>query len=72
MELGRRKCTVIICACVCQLTRDVLSHPRTLALAQSQNILLQIARETDNIDLLELKDDLAYNLQLCDQLTYGR
>lgn len=37
---------------------------------QSQNILLQLARETDNIDLLELKDDLAYNLQLCDQLTY--
>ena len=37
---------------------------------QSQNFLLQLARETDNIDLLELKDDLAYNLQLCDQLTY--
>ena len=37
---------------------------------QSQNTLLQLARETGNIDLFELKDDLAYNLQLCDQLTY--
>lgn len=31
---------------------------------------MKIARETGNVDLFEMKDDLAYNLQLCDQLTY--
>jgi hypothetical protein len=29
-----------------------------------------LAKETGNIDLFELKDELAYNLQMCDQLTY--
>jgi hypothetical protein len=29
-----------------------------------------LAKETGNIDLLELKEELAYNLQICDQLTY--
>ena len=29
-----------------------------------------LAKETGNIDLFELKDELAYNLQICDQLTY--
>ena len=37
---------------------------------QSQNPVLRLARDTGNVDLFELKDDLAYNLQLCDQLTY--
>jgi hypothetical protein len=31
---------------------------------------LILAKETGNIDLFELKDELAYNLQICDQLTY--
>ena len=37
---------------------------------QSQNPVLRLARDTGNVDLFELKDDLAYNLQVCDQLTY--
>jgi len=37
---------------------------------QSQNPVMKIARETGNVDLFEMKDDLAYDLQLCDQLTY--
>lgn len=37
---------------------------------QSQNTVLVLAKETGNIDLFELKDELAYNLQICDQLTY--
>lgn len=32
--------------------------------------MLLLAKETGNIDLFELKDELAYNLQICDQLTY--
>lgn len=43
------------------------SHLNSL---QSQNIVLQLAKETGNIDLFELKEELAYNLQICDQLTY--
>jgi hypothetical protein len=38
---------------------------------QSQNIVLQLAKETGNVDLFEIKEDLAYNLQMCDQLTYN-
>ena len=37
---------------------------------QSQNPVLRLTRDTGNVDLFELKDDLAYNLQFCDQLTY--
>mmetsp|Transcript_1756 Transcript_1756/g.3847 ORF Transcript_1756/g.3847 Transcript_1756/m.3847 type:complete len:184 (+) Transcript_1756:214-765(+) len=53
--------------------RSILKQPpvnKLWNLGDSQNTLLQLARETGNIDLFELKDDLAYNLQLCDQLTY--
>ena len=38
---------------------------------QSQNIILQLAKETGNIDLFEIKEELSYNLQICDQLTYN-
>lgn len=41
-----------------------------MANVQSQNTVLVLAKETGNIDLFELKEDLAYNLQICDQLTY--
>jgi hypothetical protein len=31
---------------------------------------LRLAKETGNVDLFELKDDVAYGLQMCDQLSY--
>ena len=37
---------------------------------QSQNTLVQLAKETGDFELLELKDELAISLQMCDQLTY--
>jgi len=42
----------------------------SLSVAQSQNTILRLAKDTGNVELFELKDDLAYNLQMCDQLTY--
>jgi hypothetical protein len=39
-------------------------------LGDSQNTLLKLAKESDNVELFELKEDVAYNLQMCDQLTY--
>lgn len=44
--------------------------PFSLIPSQSQNTVLKLARDSGNIDLFELKDDLAYSLQICDQLTY--
>ena len=32
--------------------------------------MLKLAKETSDVELFELKDELAYNLQMCDQLTY--
>jgi len=32
---------------------------------------MKLARDTGNVELFEMKDDLAYNLQMCDQLTYN-
>jgi hypothetical protein len=29
-----------------------------------------LAKESGNIDLFELKEEISYNLQICDQLTY--
>ena len=42
----------------------------TIYIYKSQNTVSVLAKETGNIDLFELKEDLAYNLQICDQLTY--
>lgn len=39
-------------------------------LGDSSNTIMKLAKETGNVDLFEIKDDLAYNLQMCDQLTY--
>jgi hypothetical protein len=39
-------------------------------LGDSSNTILKLAKETGDVDLFEIKDDLAYNLQMCDQLTY--
>lgn len=40
-------------------------------LGDSSNTVLKLAKETGDVDLFEVKDDLAYNLQMCDQLTYN-
>jgi hypothetical protein len=29
-----------------------------------------LAKDTGNVELFEVKEDLAYDLQMCDQLTY--
>lgn len=39
-------------------------------LGDGQNTVLKLVKETGNVELFEIKDDLAYNLQMCDQLTY--
>uniref|UniRef100_A0A7S2EV65 Uncharacterized protein n=1 Tax=Ditylum brightwellii TaxID=49249 RepID=A0A7S2EV65_9STRA len=39
-------------------------------LGESKNTLVQLAKETGEFELLELKDELAISLQMCDQLTY--
>mmetsp|Transcript_13433 Transcript_13433/g.15118 ORF Transcript_13433/g.15118 Transcript_13433/m.15118 type:complete len:184 (+) Transcript_13433:214-765(+) len=39
-------------------------------LGESQNTLVNLAKETGEFELLELKDELAISLQMCDQLTY--
>jgi len=53
--------------------RTILKTPPIIQLwnlGESQNTLVKLARETGDIDLLELKDELAISLQMCDQLTY--
>jgi hypothetical protein len=52
--------------------RTILKTPpvnKLWNLGDSQNTILKLAKETGDVDLFELKDDLAYNLQMCDQLT---
>lgn len=54
--------------------RSILKLPpvnKLWNLGDSQNTIVKLARETGNIELFELKDDLMYNLQMCDQLTYN-
>lgn len=53
--------------------RSILKVPpvnKLWNLGDSQNIVLTLAKETDNIELIEMKDELALSLQMCDQLTY--
>lgn len=53
--------------------RTILKTPpvnKLWNLGDSQNVILKLAKETGNVEWFELKDDLAYNLQMCDQLTY--
>ena len=53
--------------------RTILKTPpvnKLWNLGDSQNVILKLAKETGNVEWFELKDDLAYNLQICDQLTY--
>lgn len=39
-------------------------------LSKSQNPVLKLAKQTGDVELFEMKDDLALTLQLCDQYTY--
>mmetsp|Transcript_14355 Transcript_14355/g.21080 ORF Transcript_14355/g.21080 Transcript_14355/m.21080 type:complete len:183 (-) Transcript_14355:1103-1651(-) len=39
-------------------------------LGESKNTLVRLAKETGDFEILELKDELAISLQMCDQLTY--
>jgi hypothetical protein len=53
--------------------RTILKTPpvnKLWNLGDSQNTVMKLAKETGNVELFELKDDLAYSLQMCDQLTY--
>lgn len=53
--------------------RNILKTPpvnKLWNLGDSQNTVLKLAKETGDVELFELKDELAYNLQMCDQLTY--
>lgn len=54
--------------------RTILKTPpvnKLWNLGDSQNIVLQLAKDTENVEWFEVKDDLALNLQTCDQLTYN-
>lgn len=53
--------------------RTILKTPPVNSLwnlGESQNPLVKLAKETGEFELLELKDELAISLQMCDQLTY--
>lgn len=53
--------------------RNILKTPpvnKLWNLGESQNTLFNLAKESGDIDLLELKDELAISLQMCDQFTY--
>lgn len=53
--------------------RNILKMPpvnKLWNLGESQNTVMQLAKELGDPELFELKDTLAYNLQICDQLTY--
>ena len=39
-------------------------------LGESSNTIVKLAKETGEMELLELKDDLAISLQMCDQYSY--
>ena len=54
--------------------RTILKTPpvnKVWNLGDSQNTILKLARETGNVELLELHDELSISLQECDQLTYN-
>ena len=53
--------------------RTILKTPpvnKLWNLGDGQNTLLQLAKQSGNVEWFEIKEDLAYNLQMCDQLTY--
>merc|ERR1712071_418581 len=53
--------------------RTILKTPPVNSLwnlGETKNTLLLLAKETGNFDLIEVKDDLAGSLQMCDHFTY--
>ncbi|KAL3943710.1 MAG: hypothetical protein SGBAC_002217 [Bacillariaceae sp.] len=53
--------------------RQILKTPpvnKLWNLSDSQNVVLQLAKETGDVELFEVKDDLSLALQMTDQLTY--
>ena len=53
--------------------RNILKTPpvnKLWNLGDSQNTVMQLAKEVGDPELFELKDELSYQLQICDQLTY--
>jgi len=53
--------------------RQILKSPpvnKLWNLSDNQNVILQLAKESGNVELFEMKDELALSLQMCDQLTY--
>ena len=53
--------------------RTILKTPpvnKLWNLGDSQNVILQLAKETGDVELFEVKDELALALQMTDQLTY--
>lgn len=54
--------------------RTILKTPpvnKLWNLGESQNPVGKLAKETGNVELFEVKDELAYNLQMTDELTYN-
>lgn len=39
-------------------------------LGDAKNTLMQLAKATDEFELIDIKDELSLSLQMCDQLTY--
>ena len=53
--------------------RTVLKTPPVNYLwnmGDKSNTLMKLAKETDNFELIELKDELFLSIQMCDQFTY--
>jgi len=53
--------------------RQILKSPpvnKLWNLADNQNVILQLAKESGDVELFEVKEELALSLQMCDQLTY--
>jgi len=54
--------------------RNILKSPpvnKLWNLGDTQNTVLQLAKESGNVELFEMKDELALSLQMCDQIVYG-
>jgi len=54
--------------------RQILKSPpvnKLWELADTQNTVLQLAKESGNVELFEMKDELALSLQMCDQIVYA-
>jgi hypothetical protein len=53
--------------------RSILKTPpvnQLWNLGDAKNTILQLAKATDEYELIDIKDELSLSLQMCDQLTY--